>query len=74
MDKRSTDDVHGMDYGDYLELVNTSLRAMSALEDGETVDQLVERFDEAMLARLAGMMQDVQAVVHLARRGLQGPM
>jgi hypothetical protein len=44
---------------------------MVVLEDDQTVAQLVERFDERMVGRAMEMMQEVQATLHLTRRGLR---
>jgi len=73
VDRRSPDDTHGMDYGDYLELLNKHLGAMTALEDDLTVEQLAERFDEQMLSRVLGRMQEAQCALVLARRQLHQP-
>jgi len=70
MEIRGDDDVHGMDYGDYLERLNVTLKAMVALEPGDgagyTSAYLAKRFDEAMLNNVSEMLQRVRAVVDRA--------
>ena len=70
MEVREDDDAHGMDYGDYLERLNLTLKAMVALQDqvdvGDTSQYLARRFDEPMLSDILKMLQRVETVLTLA--------
>lgn len=70
MEIREDDDIHGMDYGDYLERLNLMLRAMEALQQRQgTIDTsmyLAKRFDEPMLSDILRMLRRAQTVLDLA--------
>lgn len=70
MEIREDDDAHGMDYGDYLERLNVTLKAMAALQEqvdvGDTSQYLARRFDEQMLSDVLKMLQRVETLVTLA--------
>lgn len=70
MEIREDDDVHGMDYGDYLERLNLMLRAVVELEQREgiayTSNYLARRFDEPMLSDISQMLRRVRSVLHAA--------
>ncbi len=67
MEIREDDDVHGMDFGDYLERLNLMLKAMVALEQRQGVaalsQYLARRFDEPMLRDILQMLERVQGVL-----------
>jgi hypothetical protein len=67
MEVRDDDDSSGMDFGDYLEQLNVTLRAMVALgqrQDGEQLTEyLAARFGEAMLRDVLQMLQRVESVL-----------
>ena len=69
------DDPRGMDYGDYVERLNVTLRPMVALqEEGgviDTFEQVAERFDEHMIATMLSRLQKVQTVLVLAEAGIR---
>ncbi len=68
MEIREDDDIHGMDFGDYLERLNLML--MEALQQRQgTIDTsmyLAKRFDEPMLSDILRMLRRVQTVLDLA--------
>lgn len=70
MEVREDDDIHGMDYGDYLERLNVILKAMVPLEQrqgpGDTSQYLAKRFDGPMLRDIIEMLQRVEAVLATA--------
>lgn len=70
METPEDDDVHGMDYGDYLERLNLMLKAMVALHEREGISEtskyLASRFDEPILSDISRMLQRVQVVLDLA--------
>jgi len=70
MEIREDDDAHGMDYGDYLERLNVTLKAMAALQEqvdvGDTSQYLARRFDEQMLSDVLKMLQRVETLLTLA--------
>lgn len=70
MEISEDDDIHGMDYGDYLERLNLTLKAMVALQQrqgiNDTSQYLAKRFDEPMLSEILRMLQRLQTVLDLA--------
>lgn len=70
MEISEDDDIHGMDYGDYLERLNLMLTAMVELQErqgiADTSTYLAKRFDEPMLSDIVQMLQHVQSVLKLS--------
>ena len=70
MEISEDDDIHGMDYGDYLERLNLMLKAMVELQErqgiADTSTYLAQRFDEPMLSEILQMLHLVQSVLELA--------
>ena len=72
MEVPENDDIHGMDYGDYLERLNVILKSMVALEHGsvaaDTTQYLAKRFDVAMLRDVIQLLLRVESVLARAAR------